>query len=166
MLKVYLAAVAIMTLSYTSSARLEPLGGNVERFAATFNNISKEMKLKQRVALNSCDKDAPKSCIYGQSEELSIMLNGGENSDSTEDLSLAFSGGDIRNTVDLLGSLAVIMKLYAPRATADERGVVFKSLINEKLKAGSSTKTSLHGLQFTAAIVPGMGLWMTVKRGD
>lgn len=159
-----IAAVAMLAMSTTAYAD-GSLGGDTVDFADAFNAQAKRMNLDSRIALSKCLPGEVKVCTFSGGEDLAIMASSVKGEETLEGLFIMF-GSKTPNAVHLIDALGATMAMYAPTAKPDERGVIFRSLM-EKLKSeDKSGDVNLHNVKFSISAPEGMGIWITVTRDD
>lgn len=147
-----------------SSAFAEPLGGRLEKFSADFNAAAKSLKVPTRIAKSSCGGEVRASCTFVVTDNITVIAASMPDKTTLGDVTIHMDGRPSEipayfQTVD------VLIKLYAPKATADERRVILRQLV-QQIADKPAPKVTIDGLEVSVLLVPGVASLTSVNRGD
>ncbi|MFG1463313.1 hypothetical protein V5F77_10455 [Xanthobacter sp. DSM 24535] len=158
-------ACSIMFVALPCSVIAAPLGGSVDQFATRFNAQAKKLDVLDNVAVakRSCQSGVKQACTYAVANGLSIVASSSEDKSTLNSLTLIMTSSESDATLAYVFTMGVIMSIYAPDASASERGVILKQL-GAGLKGSTGGTAELHGISFALKGLEGMGLTTVITR--
>ena len=158
------AATLVAFLALSSASNSEPLGGEIQNFAKTFNASAKAIKSPVRAAKESCETELRTGCSFLISKTITIVAVSMEDQKTLGNLSIHI-GGKPSEIPAYFQTIEVLMKTYAPDSSADERKVALGRLVQQIIDS-PNPKVKLDGLEVDVLLIPGVDSVTQVGRGD
>lgn len=155
---------AVSLLLYPSLGSAEPLGGQVDKFAAVFNSRAKATKSTLRIAKASCSAEVRAVCEYVVTNNITILATSMEDKKTLGDLDIHMDGTP-RDAVIYFKLIDMLMGIFAPKASDDERRVILAQLVRQ-IAEERVPRVELDGLEVSVLIIPGVASITSVNRGD
>lgn len=148
----------------TAPAPKANLGGAVAGFAKIFNDKSASIDAGVKAAKGSCQSVVRTACDYTLANGLTIIAGSADDKTTLADLTIHLLTDDKLVAVKYIGALAVILRLYAPKASRDEIGAVMSSFMSQVTKGDAAARIRLHGIRVQLTAAPPMGSFTSVSR--
>lgn len=160
----HLLALTLAAVFFASCAVAEPLGGKLDQFSVAFNNAAKTLKNPTRVAKSSCSAEVRATCSFVVTDNINIIATSMQDKATLGDITIHMDGRPDQVPV-YFRTLDVLMKMYAPGSSDDERRVILGQLV-QQIANKPTPKVTLDGLNISVLLVPGVASLTSVDRGD
>lgn len=158
----WLSAVVATALAI-SPAVAAPLSGDVGSLAGLINAKSKSVGADIKVAKEKCGTNDLKVCSYIVEDGLWIIASSTPDKKATQSLLIYLATDDLTVAAKYIVLLGLLMAIYAPEASGEERAATMKVLVAGIGKRDKAEAT-LHRIQFAISVQPSLGTFTSVTR--